>query len=355
MVNFSGAFIFFFTTLSSKTCGIFVDETIFSEVLDNPANFDGEYPLAEAVLDNANLTLTVQSIFAHCRNGDTLWTALELDLRENLTEKLDFNTEFDLTGLLADVNLADVSVATVNATEALGAYLGLTVSSVDTAAYTAQLTNDVATVNLTALSETLEAIRVALVAFQGSEANPPGLQELIDGTADTKGEVDTADALVSTIDGKKTAHAASFAAFEPAAAALDASANNFLSSANSFNILLNQTVEELLQPNQLLDDVLAEVNTFRDSTIDAIRTTIGVCQVRWLPWCACVCVRGLYQSNLPFQTFYRCLQTSMMASLTPSAERRRPAWMPGGWPLPSWPFSHFHGSSCPTRWGHPDN
>ncbi|EDQ89593.1 uncharacterized protein MONBRDRAFT_7900 [Monosiga brevicollis MX1] len=99
-------------------------------VVDNPANWDLKYPLAEALLGNGQLELTVAGVLNSCRNNTAIWTALLLDESDgstvpNITELTALDTKVDFEAQLGAIRLDDVDIVTNDTLNELRDILGL--------------------------------------------------------------------------------------------------------------------------------------------------------------------------------------------------------------------------------------
>ena len=68
------------------------------QIVDNPANWNNEYPLASALYSEAhkNAVLRVTDILTSCRNNTAIYSALKLDNAFDLNELTNFTSQVRL-------------------------------------------------------------------------------------------------------------------------------------------------------------------------------------------------------------------------------------------------------------------
>ena len=70
-----------------RTCGPYNNFTVIvRQVVDQPATWQGEYPLGRVLLGNSSYPLTVESFLDGCRRNQSLYNVMRLEQRYNLEE-----------------------------------------------------------------------------------------------------------------------------------------------------------------------------------------------------------------------------------------------------------------------------
>ena len=134
-LNILTALFFIFGTMGTKTCPYIANDKVFTKILDNPANFNNEYILGKLVLNNASYPLTSESVVQACRNDASIWQAVQLSNRFNLTSILDARSKFNVTSALSNIpTINGTTLIPSQATNIINAYQTSGVNNINFAA-----------------------------------------------------------------------------------------------------------------------------------------------------------------------------------------------------------------------------
>jgi len=283
ILNLVLAILMILTFLSGKTCDSVRDDSLLSQIIDNPANFDNEYILASAILNNGSIRLGVVDVLDSCRANQGIWSALRLDDNQidgfpdidNLT-RIDINVTAELSG----INLFDINIFPSDIVSVLDDFITVNISTID----------------LGFLENTDIDALTADVGLQGFEANFTAVNASLSQWFDDHG----ANAAVSQLQTDALAllndtrlllaqvEAVSNLFKSASAVAQDTIGSNdaivaeiedVKTGITAFQAFFQETAEDLIDIEAIANEVTELIDRFVDLVSDTLRTEVGPCRL----------------------------------------------------------------------------
>ncbi|XP_028391109.1 prominin-1-like isoform X2 [Dendronephthya gigantea] len=96
-----------------KSCYSLREETLYTDFLDSPKYWDGDYLLAKTIFDNGSLPLKIAKVLSDCRDNKAIYQAIQGDLKWDLDSKFSVKDklgdfEKNLDGFNVSVNDQDI-------------------------------------------------------------------------------------------------------------------------------------------------------------------------------------------------------------------------------------------------------
>eukprot|EP00043_Microstomoeca_roanoka_P012501 m.121023 g.121023 ORF g.121023 m.121023 type:complete len:1329 (-) comp15514_c0_seq1:384-4370(-) len=135
------AVVFIFSAVSGKTCDSLANDEIFQMIIDQPANWNNEYPLAAALYarDAQDQELTVHGILTACRNNSAIYSALKLDNAFDLNDLTNFTSQINVEEQLAGINIANINILPDDILSQVNAYSDIGIQDIDVNQFQSEL------------------------------------------------------------------------------------------------------------------------------------------------------------------------------------------------------------------------
>eukprot|EP00050_Salpingoeca_kvevrii_P008800 m.305189 g.305189 ORF g.305189 m.305189 type:complete len:1512 (-) comp17600_c0_seq1:212-4747(-) len=278
IINLLCGFLWLFSTMSGKTCDIFVEEALWNKVVDNPAIYDGEYPLAKAILNNGSLSLKVSDVLHGCRANEGLWSVLQLDQRINLTKELDLEERFNLTAQLSVLEIDFTDIISIDTSTIVDDLNQANFANVDISSLYSQLGANITDAVMTTYCSVYDGLVSALDSHRSTHGTSAALDTLIldmttlNSTCFALGELVAAtESSLQNLETPVLAINASFSDMSDAVA-------NVTTSLDSFVTLVANTAEGMLGVDHIRGLLIDEVEEFAAEVEDVIDNDLGKCK-----------------------------------------------------------------------------
>eukprot|EP00730_Choanoeca_flexa_P006397 TRINITY_DN12146_c0_g3_i1.p1 TRINITY_DN12146_c0_g3~~TRINITY_DN12146_c0_g3_i1.p1 ORF type:complete len:1355 (+),score=398.68 TRINITY_DN12146_c0_g3_i1:133-4197(+) len=281
-LNLLLAILFLIFGLTSKVCQGIDDDGILQQVVDQPANWDMKYPLADVILSNPQVPLTVVGLLNSCRNGSGIWMALQIDNAgansslPDMDELANVTSELNITSELGEINLGDFEIIDDQTRQDLLDYQSLNLSS---SFNVTDFNQTLQFLDTTPYVTTITSARDDLNTWITAYGPSPDANALLTELNNLLTDAANLSTQASAIETSQTEQIDDTVELTRNFESLGDSIQAFLDGVDAFNADFNRVSAEILDFASVEGDILEVVDKFSADVQRIVRGDIGRCQL----------------------------------------------------------------------------
>eukprot|EP01136_Pigoraptor_vietnamica_P025702 Opistho-1_new@79918 len=262
------ALFFLLSMMTTRTCDIISAPTFYPYVIDNTTNWDG-YLLGRAIHNNASLPVRLGDLLSGCGNDMAPWSLLQMDRKFNLTAKLSYRDEIDLSSVL-NFTVNAVNVASASLTNAMNNYVSNSqLGNIDFNALQGASTAPIVSFDPAAL------IRNISIAYAAT--SDAGLQTALKSLNDSVVQLGTD---VAAVDSLRAPLAGQVSFLKTVNATLPNQVSQTLNNITTFATTIATVGTQIAQDivNKALTSLFGTLDNFVGGAVAEIQTRLGHCK-----------------------------------------------------------------------------